>query len=222
MNKSFVLIVTFLLSSKGIAAQTVIYNHDSLSRLTQVIYSDSSIIKYAYDAVGNRTKKAVIQSPIINTCPGSTVSFFAGSQDKTNTYQWQVDSINGFKDINQGGMYSGEKSSTLTLNNALTSIYHYKFRCLISNANGQTASQVFTLKIAAIWIGNLDSSWQNPANWSCGSLPDSNTDVTVNSIATHFPHVGSNVSCRSLTLQPGASITVNDGFRIKVTGRKEE
>src|ERR1017187_6499151 len=61
MKKISVLVI-FIIVAKVITAQTINYNYDSLGRLTQVIYPDSSIIKYAYDASGNRKKRVIQQS----------------------------------------------------------------------------------------------------------------------------------------------------------------
>jgi hypothetical protein len=70
-------------------------------------------------------------------------------------------------------------------------------------------------------IGAVDSAWENSANWSCGSLPDSNTDVTINATAVHYPEINSNASCRSLTLQPEAAILVKTGYKINITNKIE-
>lgn len=63
--KKYIIVIIFILFSNTIIAQTVNYKYDSLDRLTQVIYPDNSIIKYAYDASGNRTHKTVIQATSI-------------------------------------------------------------------------------------------------------------------------------------------------------------
>ena len=217
--KKNIVIAIFILFAKVIAAQTINYNYDSLGRLTQVVYPDSSIIKYAYDASGNRINKKVIQSTIRKVCPQTNISFFAGSNDNTNTYQWQVNNSNGFENIIPTTIYSGVTSNTLILINAPSNWYNYKYRCLISGTNGQSTSLVFTLKFAVTWIGTSDIAWENPANWSCGAMPDSNTDVIIKSIAPRFPEVNSNVACRSLNLQYGATILVKTGYRIDITGR---
>ncbi len=215
----YLFLILFSFTLKNTIAQTIKFGYDSLGRITQVIYPDSNIIKYAYDASGNRIHEAVIESPLIRACPQGNISFFAGIKDDTKDYQWQVDSSNGFKNIIADVIYSGVDSSTLTLNNAPTNWYNYKYRCTITDGNGQTTSPVFTLKFSATWIGISDASWANTTNWSCGSLPDSNTDVIINSGSPHFPQVGLNVTCRSLEVQNGATILVKTGYRINITGK---
>ena len=112
-------------------------------------------------------------------------------------------------------------SSTLTLNKPPTNWYNYKYRCTISDVNGSTTSPVFTLKFAVTWVGVSDTTWSNIANWSCGSLPDSNTDVIINPVVPNFPDINSNVSCRSLTVNAGAMVKVKTGFKLNVVGKKE-
>ena len=219
--KKYIVIVIFILCAKSIAAQTINYNYDSLGRLTQIIYPDSSVIKYAYDATGNRVNKTVIKSPIIRACPQTNVSFFAGTNDSSKNYQWQVDTANGFANIISSAIYSGVDSSTLTLNIPPTTWYNYKYRCIISDLNGQTTSPVFTLKFEVSWIGSSDTAWENIANWGCGNLPDSNTDVIIIATAPRFPQVNSNVSCRSLSLQHGAAVLVKTGYNVDIVGKNE-
>ncbi len=68
----------------------------------------------------------------------------------------------------------------------------------------------------ASWTGNTSNAWENAANWSCGSVPDSNTDVIINSGVARYPEVNSNVSCRSLMLKQGATILIKTGYTINV------
>ncbi|MGN6439230.1 MAG: hypothetical protein ACTHMM_21995 [Agriterribacter sp.] len=64
MNKISIIIILCFFFKTGFA-QEIEYKVDSLSRLTQVIYPDSSIIRYSYDPSGNRLIKSVIQSPLL-------------------------------------------------------------------------------------------------------------------------------------------------------------
>lgn len=217
--KKYTFFLVCSLFMKGLIAQTINYDYDSLGRLVQVIYPDSAIIKYAYDAAGNRISKAVIQSTIIRSCPQSNITFFSGSTDNTKTYQWQVDAGSGFSNVNNGSIYLGAVSNTLTVNNAPTNLYGYKYRCVISNSIGSTVSTPVTLKYQIKWTGTVDSLWTNTGNWSCGIIPDANTDVIINSVVPYLPVINANASCRSFTANPGVIIKMKPGFNLNVSGK---
>lgn len=155
-------------------------------------------------------------------CPQNSISFFAGVNDATKTYKWQVDTSTGFVDLTDSMFYSNTNTPTLNLNSPPTSIYGYRYRCIFYDSISSEITPPQTIKFQTTWTGGVTSAWENPANWSCGSLPDSNTDVIISSIATHFPNVGSNVSCRSVTLQPGATTIVKTGYRLNITGKADE
>lgn len=63
------------------------------------------------------------------------------------------------------------------------------------------------------WIGMVSTAWENPANWSCGTLPDANTDVIINSGTVVL---NSNTSIRSFTIKPGVNFTVTPGNNLIV------
>ncbi len=125
-------------------------------------------------------------------------------------YQWQVNTGTGFNNISNNSNYSGIDDDTLQLNNIPSSWYGYQYRCVANAGN----SNVYTLKFTDTWISTTDSTWENAANWSCGTVPDSNTDVIINS--GHIV-LKSNAAVRSLTINPGASFTVVTPFTLTVT-----
>ncbi len=76
-------------------------------------------------------------------CVGDIASFNAAATGTTNiTYQWQfsIDGITPFTDINNGGGYSGVTTTTLTVNTA-GNFGVGRYRCKI---NGDFAATVFT------------------------------------------------------------------------------
>ncbi len=147
----------------------------------------------------------------LNLCPpianASLISNRLG-----NTYQWQLstDSIN-FTNISNNTNYSGVTTETLHLQNIPSSWDGYQYRCFV---NGVSYSDITSLKFADSWTGTVNSSWENTANWNCGTVPDSNTDVIIKSGTVV---INSNVIIRSLSVSPGASFTVNPSFSLTVT-----
>ncbi|MEO6231881.1 MAG: hypothetical protein ABJB11_14875 [Ferruginibacter sp.] len=145
----------------------------------------------------------------INLC-GSTSTTIT-SNVTGSTYQWQVNSGGGFFNISNGTNYSGTNGITLQLNNVPTAFNGNRYRCVI---DGTKVSSAIYLQIANSWTGAVSSAWENAANWGCGVVPDANTDVIINSGTVV---VNSNASCKSLKVNPGASVTVSTGFKLTVT-----
>lgn len=70
------------------------------------------------------------------------------------------------------------------------------------------------------WRGTVSSAWENPANWSCGVVPDSTMNVIVQAPAANYPIVNSIAFCKSITTSSGVQVIVNEGRRLNVTGRQ--
>jgi hypothetical protein len=125
-----------------------------------------------------------------------------------STYQWQVNTGGGYTDITNDANYSGVNTATLTITNAPSSWYGRKYRCVVNSV----PSVYFTvLQFQSVWTGAADTAWENPLNWSCGKVPDSNTDVIINS-GTIL--ISSTVVINSLQLNPGVNLTISTGSNL--------
>jgi hypothetical protein len=142
-------------------------------------------------------------------CPVEVCASASITSNLTGTnYQWQLstDSVH-FNNISNGGVYSGATTNTLQITNPASSMYGSQYRAVVDASNSNTR----TLRFSNYWTGASSSAWENVANWSCGKIPDANTDVIINSgIVT----VGSNQTIRSLFLAPSVNLTVNPGFKL--------
>lgn len=137
------------------------------------------------------------------------------SSIKGTTYQWQENSGSGFTNISNNSFYSNTNTNQLTVSSdAPTSWYGRQYRCFV---DGSQYSQVISLKFTNYWLGNVSIAWEDPLNWSCGIVPDGNTDVVVTSGRPNYPEVNSNAICRSLSDGPGASVKVKTGFKLTIT-----
>ena len=142
-------------------------------------------------------------------CSGATDTSFHVNVSCSN-YQWQLDTTGtGFSNVTDGSNYMGSNTATLHLNNMSSAWYGYKYRCVADSLN----TNVITLTFTNTWMGTLDTSWENPGNWSCGKIPDSNTDVYINSGTVI---VNSNPNIRSLHLNAGVVFTVNPNFTFTI------
>ncbi len=69
-----------------------------------------------------------------------------------------------------------------------------------------------------VWTGAVSRAWENPANWSCGSVPDAFTDVKITGGMKYFPIISSNAVCRSLKEESGARLLLVKKFTLTISG----
>jgi hypothetical protein len=169
-------------------------------------YHDSSW----YLTVGRMLYRVKTETGTLELCP-SIASTSITSSISGDGYHWQVDTGNAvFTDIVDNINFSGASTATLHLNNIPSSWYGYTFRCMLITGTFSTGVK---LKFAEQWIGIANNLWEDTANWSCGTIPDPFTDVVINSGTIV---INSNVTIRSLKINPGVSLTVNPGFTLTV------
>lgn len=154
-------------------------------------------------------------------CESQSTSFSIAANNAT-TYQWQVNSGSGYTNILNGGIYSGATTSTLSLSGVTTSLSGYTYRCVATGAASPAATSngaTLTVNTAGTWLGTSNSSWSNSANWRCGLVPGSGTDVTISASAPNMPVVNiTTAACRNLTIASGASLTINSGQVLGIYG----
>jgi hypothetical protein len=136
-------------------------------------------------------------------CPGTGASFNVNIS--ATSYQWQIDSTGtGFVNLSDDVKCNGANTSTLHFSNISSTWYGYKFRCVVDG----TSTAPVTLTFSNTWVGSIDNTWENPGNWSCGQIPDANTDVIINAGTVN---VNSNPEIRSIHLSTGVDFTVISG-----------
>ncbi|MEO8111905.1 MAG: hypothetical protein ABI594_17790, partial [Ginsengibacter sp.] len=66
-----------------------------------------------------------------------------------------------------------------------------------------------------IWQGTIDSTWENPGNWSKNQVPDSTTDVLITCQGGAI--VSSVIAvCHSLDLRNGSTLIIKQGMKLTV------
>ncbi len=147
----------------------------------------------------------------LKLCPGTLQASF--TSDVTGaSYQWQQsnDGAN-FVSITNSDQYAGTGSSTLLLKSIAASWSGYQFRCIA----GTDTSSTIILRFVNAWTGAVSNNWEDSGNWSCGQLPNDQTDVVIyNSLV----NVNADVSLKSLTLKLGAAVSVSNGHSVLITG----
>ena len=144
-----------------------------------------------------------------STCSAAATSF---TSNKTSaSYLWQVKTPGdaNYTFLNDDANYSGTKTATLQLTNIPASFNNNLYRCILTGA----VSKTFYLQVVNQWTGSVSNLWENPANWSCGKVPDASTDVVLNSGTIT---VNSNATCRSIKVTVGAVVNVTPGFSLTV------
>ncbi len=146
-------------------------------------------------------------TPITSVCAGGNTSLqaFTGG----TVYQWQVNTGSGFINLADGGGYTGTAAATLQLSNVPLAWAGYQYRCVVDG----TAGAAQGLSLTNTWTGGVSTSWENPANWSCGVLPDANTNVV---IAAGTLIISSNVTVKSLRINQWVNLSVNPAFTLTV------
>ncbi|MBS1927951.1 MAG: hypothetical protein IT254_00555 [Chitinophagaceae bacterium] len=232
--------VRLTLKSLSGAGDLVFENLQSGARLKPLVAGDTVIISYVIPMAGrqgmNQLKLEVnpdnaqpeqfhfnniLQIPVYviqQGCAGNNVQFSV-ENIPGNSYQWQINQGAGYTNLPNGGNYSGVTSETLHINAPSAAMAGTLYRCISSNANEILYSQPFELRFTSVWLGGTSSNWHTPANWSCGAIPDANTDVIVKSGTNFQPVVSANATCHTFNLYDGASLKVKAGFILQVTGK---
>lgn len=181
------------------------------------------------DYVGNKEplkttadQAVTVRLPNSTICPGANISFSVPTYGLGYAYQWQVDSTGigaSYSNINNSTVYSGATGNILTLSAPPTRFYGSLYRCVITSGGAPIVTAPQTLKFSVTWKGLTSAAWENPANWSCGVIPDGFTDVIIPTGSNPLPVINSNAACRSLMLKPGTSLTVGSGFNLDIKGK---
>jgi len=170
---------------------------------------------YNYGQLSLLRNKIGEQSTVELCPPAASTAFkaIAGS-----TYQWQLNTDTAFVNLADNANYTGTNLQTLQLTSLPSAFNNYQYRCLTDGNPGK----VFRLKFTNNWagggynvnLGGIYSLWGNAANWTCGVVPDANTDVVIN----YGPvYVNANAICRTLVIKPGVQVSVAPGITLTVT-----
>jgi photosystem II stability/assembly factor-like uncharacterized protein len=145
----------------------------------------------------------------VSACHGSNFMFMADSGYSNYSYQWQINKDSVFANLSDDGIHSGTQTFKLTIHNVPDSFTQYKYRCKVGNAY----SRIFTFRFFAKWTGAVDNHWENAANWSCGVVPDLNTDVTIESGTIT---INETTIIRSLKINPNVILNIAPGVVLDI------
>lgn len=158
--------------------------------------------------------KALIKPLLNSSCPGG-ITIFTTAGNAGNSYLWQEDSGTGYATITNSPVYSGTTNNTLQLISIPASYSGNKYRCLVNGLPGTENILHFT----SIWSGATNTDWFTPTNWSCGAVPDQYVDVAIPAGLINYPVINNNTAVRSISVQAGATVSVNPGIQLDVKGQ---
>jgi len=154
-------------------------------------------------------------------CNGDTPSMLTSIADAIGlgiiSYQWQTDASGAFTTI-AGETTNSYQPPSLTANT------NYRRRS-VSVYNGDTTYSAYTtpvlITVRAFWTGITSSEWTDATNW-CNTNPTDSTDAIIPAGTPYAPHVTSGplapASCRNLTIESGAVVTIEQGKALTVNG----
>ena len=151
-------------------------------------------------------------------CAGGTATFSVTATGATS-YQWQENNGLGFTNITNGGVYSGAATASLTLTGVTAGMNGYSYKVNVIGSSTVTSnSATLTVTSPGTWLGG-SAAWSNTANWSCGILPTSSTNVTIPSGTTFSPQVDiTTAAANNITIASGATLTVAASQALTISG----
>jgi len=147
-------------------------------------------------------------------CPSTgTASMNVTATGYGVTYQWQENQGSSWSNLSNGGVYSGVTSSGIALTSPAITMNNYLYRVTVSGiCTPSVNSNQDTLRLitAETWTGATNTNWGTATNWSCGYVPLSATDVIIPNIATQPVLTDGGRFANNITINSGASLTVNN------------
>lgn len=152
----------------------------------------------------------VLQLSNPGPCPSATSYSFQSLIAAPGPYQWQIQTDTGFMNLTDVAPYTGTQTSQLDISPLNPTLNGKVYRCITPDLTSITQ----LLRFENLWTNaGGDNLWSNPANWSCGSVPDGNTTVVVTfgSIIVNI-----NTTIYSLQVSNGATVTIQPGVNLTI------
>jgi hypothetical protein len=94
-------------------------------------------------------------------------------------------------------------------------VNQYSGTITLNSASGCVNSYPITMYVGKRWSGTTNSEWADGSNWVPQGVPVSSDCVIIPSV-TPSPVIASNANCGNLTINPGATLTVNSDIALTV------
>jgi hypothetical protein len=162
------------------------------------------------------TPATITSQPVgLTGCSGASAVLNVGATGTGLTYQWRY---NG-NAISNNSTYSGVTTASLTINEigGVAGNYDVVINSACGSAVTSSAATIVE-NTGNQWTGAVNSLWSVPANWSCGTLPTANTNVTIPYTAVNMPEIDIPTAiCNNLSIDYGATVVfINSGNMLEV------
>lgn len=117
----------------------------------------------------------------------------------------------------------GEKTSTLRLQNVSDNQHGSSYRVIATPTAENASCRIAVSPVARLyikqgkltWTGEFGTRWNNPANWSCGSLPTLESDVLIPDGLENYPVIYEGETegqVQNINIQKGARVEVQHNW----------
>jgi hypothetical protein len=117
--------------------------------------------------------------------------------------------------IVEAGTYDGYPPSATGILQAGTT-YYIRIDGYLGSFGALTITSLTPAITTNTWIGSANDAWENINNWSNHIIPDEYTNVIINNNAINYPKINSNVTVRSIKVNPASALTVLSGKLLKI------
>lgn len=144
-------------------------------------------------------------------CSGSTPSVILGSNpsggNSTYTFAWLNSSTSATSGFSSA---SGNNNVQNYLPSSLTASTWYRRIVLSGGCVDTSSAAAITVQSPGTWRGATSTAWGTGTNWgACLAIPNSTTNVVIPSGPTNMPLITDAREANNVTIQPGASLTLN-------------
>jgi len=134
------------------------------------IPSQANLVFYYGGPILNPGISSSITSGSQTTCFNTTVTYTAQATNGGSNpiYQWKKNNIN-----------VGTNSTTYSTSNIN---HNDQINCVLTNpilCGASATSNSIIMNISNIWTGAVSQQWNNPANWSCNTVPTGSINIII-------------------------------------------
>jgi len=152
------------------------------------------------------------------------VGMYGTSSDKTTLSIWQSATNQDANSVNTNPNFTSTTNLIPTSGNFLIGSAIPGITADINNDSRSDPPDIgaYEGSEAGRWLGSYSSDWLTTTHWDNSEIPLTGDNVSINSWSTYQPHITSipvnPALCNNLTINSGASLTIDAGKALTVNG----